>query len=471
MAHSIGGPAKLTGLNPAIKMRFTFQKAVTVALFIILFTGHQGGRYFLDNRVQEIGLLCAMTLFFYGAVMTAFTVKSPDLRWSWWFFSIFAFLGYTFFLPAQRFSVNAGVAIVPSLFASREYLVSFLCPALYFLYRLGYKVEDMERIYVITLIVLCVSYLFHYFRMDLRAAYFSPNPALSGMVTFDPWRGFRLKTPSFAFYQTTVLGLMFIFLSEKWTKKIAWILLTCLVFYIWILVSHRSMAASLIGATLCYHFFFAKKYRLGLFFMILPGLIIGIIVGVDNAIEHLSKLDPETDGVRYKSGSIAMSSFLETPIFGFGQQSNSTLTEQKIFWYKFFSADLGMVGILFKYGSVGAAVYLFFTFFLLKRVITTNWRYKKIYGKTNPVIFSLLIVYLAFTLNIILVPVYTYISGITAASFGIALTAIWKHKLDTEFKDQEAAQSARLQEHKKQTNPPSPNFQNLHLSVKSRLKS
>lgn len=410
-------------------MRITLKTAISVAIFIAIYTGFQGGRYFLANRVQELGILCAMVLFIYGAVMTAFTVKSPDLRWSWWVFATLFFLGYTFVLPAQRFSANAGVSIVPSLFASREFLIAMLCPALYFLYRLGFEVERIEKIFLVTLVALMISYIFHYFRMDLRAAYFSSDHSVAGLVTFDPWRGYRLKTPSFAFYLLSVLAPMFIFLAQGATQKIKWILMTLFLGYVWILVSQRSMAASLIAATLAYHFFFAHKVRLGLFFLVLPALIIAVTVGVDSAIEHLSKLDPETDGVRYKSGMIAWESFLDTPLFGFGQQSNSTLTEQQIFWYKFFSADLGLIGILFKYGAVGAVVYIAFSIFLIKRMILTNWMIKQTYGKINPVIFSLLIVYIAFTLNILLTPAFTYIPGITAGAFGIALTSIWRHKL------------------------------------------
>ena len=410
-------------------MRITLKTAISVAIFIAIYTGFQGGRYFLANRVQELGILCCLAMFVYGAVMTSLTVKAPDFRWSWWVFSTLFFLAYAFFLPAQRFSVNAGVALVPSLFASREFLISMLCPSLYFMYRLGFEVERMEKIFLVTLVALMLSYVFHYFRMDLQAAYFSSDHAVAGLVTFDPWRGYRLKTPSFAFYLLTVLAPMFIFLREGVANKIKWFLMTCLLVYVWILVSQRSMAASLIAATLAYHFFFAQKVRLGLFFMILPAAIIGVVVGVDSAIEHLSQQDPETDGVRFKSGMIAWNSFLETPLLGFGQQSNSTLTEQQIFWYKFFSADLGLVGILFKYGAVGAVVYISFSIFLIRRMILTNWAIKKEYGKINPIILSLLIVYVAFTLNILLTPAFTYIPGITAGSFGIALTSIWRHKL------------------------------------------
>lgn len=413
-------------------MRISLRAIAFAMLFIILYTGFQGGRYFLSNRIQEIGLLFVLMLFVSGAVLSALLVKQADLRWSWWVGSTFIFLIYTFVLPAQRFSANTGVSIVPSLLASREFLMAMLCPSLYFLYRLGFKVEDIEKVFVLTLVALVLSYVFHYKRMNLEEAFFSSDPAIAGLVTFDPWRGYRLKTPSFAFYLLTILAPIFVFISKKLPAKIAWIGLFGLLIYIWMLVSQRSALATLIAAVFAYHLFFSKKSHLALFFTALPFGIFLIFIGVNEAIDHLSKLDPETDGVRYKSGTIALQSFLNTPFFGFGQQSNSTLTEQTIFWYKFYSADLGLVGILFKYGAIGASVYMAFSYYLIRRMIITNWMIRRRYGKINLTIFSLLIVYIAFTLNIMLTPVFTYIPGITAAAFGIALTSIWRHKLMTD---------------------------------------
>lgn len=410
-------------------MRISLRAIAFVMLFVILYTGFQGGRYFLSNRIQEIGLLFALTLFVSGAVLSALLVKQANLRWSWWVGATLIFLIYTVILPAQRFSANTGVSIVPSLFASREFLMAMLCPALYFLYRLGFSVEDIEKVFIATLVALILSYVFHYKRMDLEAAYFSSDHAIAGLVTFDPWRGYRLKTPSVAFYLLTILTPIFVFISKEWFGKLLWLGMFFLLIYIWVLVSHRSALAALIAAVFAYHLFFSKKSHLALFFTALPFGIFAIVIGVNEAIDHLSKLDPETDGVRYKSGAIALQSFLNTPFFGFGQQSNHTLTEQTIFWYKFYSSDLGIVGILFKYGVIGASVYTVFSYYLIRRMIITNWMIRRRYGKFNPTIFSLLIVYLAFTINIILIPVFTYISGITAAAFGIALTSIWRHKL------------------------------------------
>lgn len=379
--------------------------------------------------MQELGLLAALTLYIFGALVAALNVRAADLRWNWWFFVPLVFIAYAVVLPAYLFSTNTGVAMVPSLLASREYLVIMIAPALYFLYRAGLDVKQIEKTIIVTLILLMLSYLFHYFRMDLRSAYFSSDYTLASLVTFDPWRGYRLKTPSFAFYLATVLAPMMIFISKGVLSRIGWVLFTAFLMYIWLLVSQRSMAASLIAAVLCYHFFFARKERIGLFFAALPVIIALLYVGLGIAYDHLSKLDPETDGVRFKSYMIAWESIKEHPLLGFGQQSNATLTEQDIFWYKFFSADLGLIGITFKYGFVGAFIYLCFSYYLIQRMVRTNWQYRKAYGRINVIIFAMMIVYIAFTLNIALTPVFTYIPGLTAGAIGLGLTAIWQHKM------------------------------------------
>lgn len=410
-------------------MYITIKNLISVALFIIFFTGLQGGYYYIDNRLQELGLLLVLFLFLYTTVMTGLTIKSPDFKWSWWVFATLLFIGYTLFVPAQRFSANTSMPIFPSILASREFLITLLCPSLYFLYRLGFEIERIEKIFVLALVILIINYIFNYYRIDLEKAYFSSNHAIAGMVTYDPWRGYRLKPPSMAFFLLSVLAPMLVFIKPAVSTKIRWLVICGLLVHIWMLVLARSMGLSLLAAITAYHLFFARKIRLGFFLLVLPIASVLIVSGIQTGIEELSKLDPETDGVRYKAGTLAWNSFLETPIFGFGQQSFYSLTEQKIFWYKFYSSDLGLLGILFKYGAVGAIVYISFSLFLIKRMIATNWAFKQIYGKINPVIFALLIVYLAFTINILLVPAYVFIQGLTAASFGIALTSIWQHKL------------------------------------------
>jgi hypothetical protein len=413
-------------------MRVSFNFLISVAIFLIFFTGFQGGRYFMANRVQELGLLLSITLFFYGAFVASLNVRDKDLKWNWWFFATIFFVAYTFILPAYVFSQNADVAMLPSVMASREFLIVFFGPAIYFLYRIGYDIRTVEKVFTAALVFLAFNYLFHYFRMDLSAAYNSPNHTVAALVTHDPWRGYRLKPSSFALFTLSILAPFLMITSKEILKKLAWFIIVLILAYIWFLVKARAMAASLIICTMMYPFFFAKKSRLGLLFFALPIMFIGLFTIMTIVTERMAK-GGANDAVRLRSYSIAWESIKETPFLGFGQQSNYTKTEQDIFWYKFYSADIGITGVAFKYGFIGVAVYIFFSVFLVMRLVRSIWLYKYAYGRINPVMFSILVVLLTQLLNIILNTTLIFIQGLTLASFTIGITAVWRHKILKEF--------------------------------------
>ena len=198
-----------------ISARISFSALISVAIFIVFYTGLQGGRYFLANRIQELGLLMAMILFFYGAIVASLHVRDKDLKWNWWFFTTVLLVAYTFVLPGYVFSVNANVSMLPSVLAGRGYLIIFFGPALYFLYRLGYSPEQMERVFIAALVFLALNYMFHYFRLDLRATYFSADHTVASLVTHDDWRGYRLKPSSHALFTISILGISYCFILSR----------------------------------------------------------------------------------------------------------------------------------------------------------------------------------------------------------------------------------------------------------------
>jgi len=384
----------------------------------------------MANRIQELGLLLSIILFFYSAFVASLNVREKDLKWNWWFFATIFFIIYTFILPAYLFSQNAGVAMLPSVMAAREFLIVFFGTAIYFLYRIGYDIRTVEKVFIVALVLLAFNYLFHYFRMDLVASYNSSNHTISGLVTHDPWRGYRLKPSSFALFTLSILAPFLMITSKQIIKKLSWFIIVLILAYIWSLVQARSMAASLIVCAMMYPFFFARKNRLGLLFLALPIIIIGMSTIIMLMIEHMQQ---GQDGVRLRAYGIAWESFKNTPFLGFGQQSNYTKTEQDIFWYKFYSADIGLMGIAFKYGFIGVSTYVFFCFYLVKRTVHTLWLYKHAYGRINPVLFSLLVVLLTQLINIVLHTAMVYIQGLTIASFTIGITSAWQHKISRDF--------------------------------------
>lgn len=409
-------------------------KARSIVLFcigIVFFATLGGGKYFLANRFQELGILFSLVLFFFSAFLAALNVRDKDLNWSFWFFSPIVFVCYTMVLPAYIFSSNNGVAMLPSVAACREFLAVFIAPALYYLYRLGLTVKEIERAFVTTLVVLALSYLFHYFRMNLEAAYFSPDHAVSSLVTFDPWRGYRLRPPTVAMFIITLVAPIKLFYARAPIVKLAWWAFICVLAYIWFINSQRTASASLLASVMIYHFMFAKKARIGLFFAALPVIIAVTTVGIRMLFQHLSTLDPEFDGVRYKSYTIAWEVIKQNPIFGFGQQSYSTKTEQDLLWWKFHSSDLGMIGVTFKYGFSGALLYVLISYLILSRTIKTIWRYRKNFGESNALLFALFVFYISTTIVFILQTKYIFMPGLSMVCLGLALTSIYKHRFKT----------------------------------------
>ena len=399
------------------------------AFAVALFFGYQGGSYFLGNRLQEIGILFSLILFIYGAIVASFATPSKDLGFSLWFFLPLGFLIYIMVMPSYQFSKNAGVSMLPSVAASRHYIFLLIGPAIYFLYRGGLSVKTIERTILGVFGFITLSYLFHYFRLDLRAAYFSPDHTLSSLVTYDPWRGYRLRAPIVALAFITLLAPAMLFRAKTPKSRMIWFVVTAAMVYIWMLAQARSAIGTLLVGLMFYHVFFARKVRLGMLFMALPVMVPTITFAITQFLDHLSQLDPEWDGVRYKSYTIAVGVIKENPFFGFGQQSYSTVTEQELFWWKFFSTDIGLVGVGFKYGLVGVGLYLSFSYYSLHRLVSTNWAHHRKLGYSNLLLITFTAVFASFLLNLLLSPPLIVAPGIVSLSLALALTSIWRAEL------------------------------------------
>lgn len=408
-------------------MKVKARSIVLFAIGVVFFAALGGGKYFLSNRVQELGILLSLLLFFFSSSLAALNVRDRDLKWSFWFFAPFFFISYTMIIPAYTFASNQGVAMLPSVAACREYLIVFIGPALYFLYRLGLTAEEIQRTVVTTLVVLAFSYLFFYFTKNLEAAYFSPDHAVSSMVTFDPWRGYRLRPPTVAMFLITLITPIKIFYSKTATSRLWWMFVLLVLLFIWGINLQRAAMGSLVLSVIVYHLMFAKKYRIGLLFATLPIIVAGAAVGINMLFAHLATLDPEFDGVRYKSYGIAWEMIKENPIFGFGQQSYATKTEQEILWWKFHSSDLGMIGVTFKYGFIGAILYLLMSYMVLRNTLVTVWQHKKFTGESNALLFATFCFFISTTLVIVLQTKYIFMPGLSICCLSLALATIYRH--------------------------------------------
>jgi len=405
-------------------MTISIRAIVAGMIGIVIYAAFKGGYYFLANRLQEVGVLLSLVLFFAAAVIASLNVKEKNLKWGFWFFSTLLFIGYTVIFPAYLFSVQLGVPMLPSVAASREFLIVFIGPAVYFLGRLGFDVDELQRIVIITLGLIVVSYIFHYFRIDLEAANNSSDPAVKGMITNDA-RGYRLKPPSVALFLTTIISAYLAIAEEHKKLAIFWRITFLMAIYSWIILQARAPTAMLILGTLIYHFCFARKPRLGLLFLGLAFLFPVYPILINQYFEMSANAD---GGVRYNSYLIAFEVIREYPMFGLGQSSNFTKSEGDLFGKHFYSSDLGLVGVAFKFGILGAVFYIFFVIYGLVRAVTTNWLIFKKTGAINIFLVASIIKLATDLLNSVLSYHYVQVHGVAHLSTVIALTALYRLK-------------------------------------------
>jgi hypothetical protein len=399
-------------------MRVSIKSLIDISLILIFFACFQGGKYFMNNRFQEIGIALVLVLFVYSSTKLAWSKK--NIHWAWWFWSAPLFVFYTMGISSLTFSIYSKAPMLLSFFAAREFLIVFLAPTIYFLYHLGYSLKRFENILYISLVIIIVNYIFHYFRIDLQAAYMSTG-YMSLLVTHDEWRGLRLKPPTFGMIILTFYIFMALFQKDNFSRKLIMIVALSLVTYVWLLIMARSQMASLALALILYQLLFSRPKRINFIFIILPLVIYFTMLISSILIDKFA----EKDQVRTKSFITAIEQIKQQPVLGYGQHSNYGTTYQDIFGKKFFPSDLGIVGIAFKYGFLGAFVYVFFNFFLFKRLIRANWYYRYRYGHHNPMLWTLLIWITGMTINFILNAGLAYMQGLSTAAIVIGLTSCY----------------------------------------------
>jgi len=407
-------------------MKLSIQRIIDISLIIIFYAAFQGGKYFLNNRVQELGFAITIGLFLYAAIRLAYTMKAS--QWRLWFWTAPMIIVYLMLSGALSFAIIAQVPILPSFFNSREFIILLLAPTLYFTYKLGYDMERLEKVFFISLVIILFNYLFHYFRIDLPSAYFSSGYT-SYLVVYDDWRGYRLKPPLMALVILTFYTGIRLFQNDKFIKKIGLILLFCVIAYVWFLLKARSQMLTMALAILIYPLFFSRPKRMSLFILAAP-IVLMIVMSIAEVL--INKLMyAEGAEVRAKSYITAINNIQKYPLFGHGNSSAYSKTYQDIFGKKFFPSDLGLIGVTFKYGFIGITLYLFFNVFLFYRLMRMNWYYRYTYNRHNPLILSLFILLIAITINVLLNPVLIMMQGLTTGAIIVAITACYKEKFKT----------------------------------------
>ena len=125
------------------------------------------------------------------------------------------------------------------------------------------------------------------------------------------------------------------------------------------------------------------------------------------------------------------------------RQRNKNLIEEVVqtegkghlFGKHFYSSDLGLVGVAFKFGILGALFYIFFVIYGLVRAVTTNWLIVKRTGAANIFLVASIIKLATDLLNSVLSYHYVQVHGVAHLSTVIAVTALYRIKYRTAVND------------------------------------
>jgi len=395
-------------------------------LFVAIYAGLHGGMYFFKNRLQELGILFTLLMFLVAAWLSVFRLDQKV--WKKWVYrpTTLAFgimIGW-----ALVFSLRYETNVLFSFFASREFFFIFLAPAIYLLWRSGLDVILIRRIVWFSFFFLMINYLFFYLTMDLEAAFFSDDVYLNTMVTMDNWRGFRLKPPLFAIMVAILMSIMMMFSRlSRWHTLGAMITFSVGV-YIWSIVLFRATLATMILACILYQFLLSHYNRLPLVIASIPVGIVVIYVVVELLLGG-DGVSADGAAVRTKSFAAAIKSIAQQPLWGAGQESAFSISYGQLMGPKFSPDDIGLVGITYQYGLIGLALYLYVHFLVLYRTWKTNWEYRQIVGRHEPLVWGLFMWMCAQTFNLVLNPGLSSAKGITVAAIAFALCGIYQDML------------------------------------------
>ncbi len=410
--------------------RLKIRHIIFFALVVIVFTSFQGARYILNNRLQELGIFLAFVLFFYSSTLAALNCNSQNLNWSKWVLFTLGFVTFLMVVPAYLWSQHTGATMLPSVLAGRQLMILFLAPTIYFLYRIGFTVEELENAFYTGLILVVISYIIFRYTVPIQEWWVSSNRHLKALVVWDAWRGYRLVMPDDAMFLAVIIAPLQIFNSRNGAfLKLIWIIAFLCAMHAIILMQGRSMIAMIILGTLGYHVFFAYKYRLSLFVLIIPGFIFLFGLGVDVYFKEMEELYRQGEGVRFHSYTSAFEYIKKYPLLGVGMDSKTTVSEQMFMYQLFDASDIGIVGVTFRYGLIGGLVYILCVLTMCVRSVSTHWNYRESFGYFNPLLIALIIKTTSDFLNILLSFKYLFIPGLLIASIVISFTAIYRQEI------------------------------------------
>lgn len=398
-------------------LRFSLQPVIMALLFMAVFAGCQGGRYYFANRLQELGIASALALFALGMWQGFFRLSSDE--WMRWVLRPLLLVFGIMLTSAVVFTLNYEGNVLYSFFSAREFMLAFVGPGIYLLSRCGLPLKSIERVIWLVLAALMINYLYFYYTMDLREAFFSLDHTVSNLVTYDEWRGFRLKPPLFAIMVALLGAFMLLIQSRRAATTVCALAILSMAAFIWSIVMFRSTLATMLLSMLLFPVFLSHRNRLHLVLVIAPLIIVAVPVVAQMALSHF--LQADGGNIRAKAFALAFEHIPRHFFLGAGEDSAYGDSYQDLVAPYFYPSDLGLVGTFYKYGLLGTLLYLFMHLKIWLALWRASLAHKVHHQRQNPLLWALLIFSTAQTFNLALNPGLAYAQGITLGSLALAL--------------------------------------------------
>jgi len=398
---------------------------VTAGLVAFYFFAFQGGWYY-HRITQEAGLAAIVGLFLYCVVRSGLVGRSErDYRWETWALGaplfILGFVGFYSLL----FSAHTGANPVPSMLAMRYYGSLLIVPVLFLSYKLGVSIRMHERILLAALILLLLNYSFNYLRIDPEIAIRSNDHTVRAVVTFDEWRGYRLKPNYYSFYLLSFLGFLTALRSgNTWLRASG--LVAAMACLGWLAVLRpRAGILGMSAASFAYPLFLARPSRLGPLLAVAPVGLLGagllLVANADAIVDHFRS--DWSFIARLQSYRIALSVIADHPLFGFGQASYYSLSYQDIFGHHFYPGDIGLVGVGFRNGLLGVLFYIGFHLFLIQYLLRASWSFRRRFGSSSPTLVALLLLVIGLLPIVVTQPAFAFDFGLPVAGIALGFAA------------------------------------------------
>jgi hypothetical protein len=256
------------------------------------------------------------------------------------------------------FAVNFDTDILPSLLSCRWWIYYLEAPIILMMYRGGCDTNTILRPIVISGCCVFLYWAYCYHTWDLEKIASDVNPEVRRLSRADAGlRGYRLIYPQYLFvFLLFYLGFSFRDKTAGLWKKVIFLFLL----FEWSLVYSR-LATIIMAISIIFYLAVVRRRTSSptrlLFFIaalaVAAALITYIPVIMDFAQNDYSGI------ARLRTMDILIGNLGDHLVLGGGQASFQGLSYQSIYGAFFFPEDLGVMGILFRYGLIGTAIYLF----------------------------------------------------------------------------------------------------------------